>query len=77
MAFVRATVAWPSIARTITALILLLSLAQYGIVGGFFPNFAIFALVSDHLRDFVFIRGLPFWCCLLCSACLFSSLSLW
>ena len=27
------------------------SLAQCGFVGGFFPNFAIFALVSDHLRN--------------------------
>ena len=30
------------------------SLAQYGFVGDFFPNFAIFALVSDHLRNFSF-----------------------
>ena len=30
------------------------SLAQCGFVGGFFPNFAIFALVSDHLRNFSF-----------------------
>ena len=29
-------------------------LAQCGFVGGFFPNFAIFALVSDHLRNFCF-----------------------
>ena len=28
------------------------SLAQCGFVGGFLPNFAIFALVSDHLRNF-------------------------
>ena len=54
MAFVRATVAWPSITRMITAPILLLCLAQCGFVGGFFPNFAIFALVSDHLRNFSF-----------------------
>ena len=54
MAFVRATVALPSIARMITAPILLLSLAQCGFVGSFFPNFAIFALVSDHLRNFSF-----------------------
>ena len=52
--FVRATFALTSIARTITALILLLSLAQCGFGGGFFPNFAIFALVSDHLRNFSF-----------------------
>ena len=30
------------------------SLAQCGFVGGFIPNFAIFALVSDHLRNFCF-----------------------
>ena len=30
------------------------SLAQCGFIGGFFPNFAIFALVSDHLRNFSF-----------------------
>ena len=30
------------------------SLAQCGFVGGFFPNFAIFTLVSDHLRNFSF-----------------------
>ena len=29
-------------------------LAQCGFVGVFFPNFAIFALVSDHLRNFSF-----------------------
>ena len=51
MAFVRATVALTSIAKTITAPILLLSLAQCGFGGGFFPNFAIFALVWDHLRN--------------------------
>ena len=54
MAFVRATVALPSIAKTITAPILLLRLVQCSFVGGFFPNFAIFALVSDHLRNFSF-----------------------
>ena len=54
MAFVRATVALSSIAKTITAPILLLSLAQCGFGGSFFPNFAIFALVSDHLRNFSF-----------------------
>ena len=30
------------------------NLAQCGFVGGFFPNFASFALVSDHLRNFSF-----------------------
>ena len=30
------------------------SLAQCGYGGGFFPNFAIFALVWDHLRNFSF-----------------------
>ena len=33
------------------------SLAQCGFVGSFFPNFAIFALVSDHLRNFSFYSG--------------------
>ena len=54
LAFVRATVALTSIARTITAPILLLSLVQCGFGGGFFPNFAIFVLVSDHLWNFSF-----------------------
>ena len=30
------------------------SLAQCGFIGGYFPNFAIFVLVSDHLRNFCF-----------------------
>ena len=30
------------------------SLVQCGFVGGFLPNFAIFALVSDRLRNFCF-----------------------
>ena len=30
------------------------SLAQCDFIGGFFPNFVIFALVSDHLRNFSF-----------------------
>ena len=54
MAFVRATVALTSIAKTITAPILLLGLAQCGFGDVFFLNFAIFALVSDHLRKFSF-----------------------
>ena len=54
MAFVRGTVALTSIATTITAPILLLSLAQCGFGGVFFPNLAIFALVSDHHRNFSF-----------------------
>ena len=74
MAFVRATVALASIAKTITAPILLLALRSAAMVAFFFPNFAIFALVWDHLRNF--IPRLHFWCCLFCSACLFSSLSL-
>ena len=66
MAFVRATVELPSIAKTITAPILLLSLVQCGFVGGFFPNFA---LVSDHLGNFSFyswasLLVLPFLLCL-------------
>ena len=45
------------------------SLAQCGFVGVFFPNFAIFALVSDHLRNFSFyswasLLVLPFLLCL-------------
>ena len=52
------------------------SLAQCGFVGGFFPNFTIFALVSDHLRNFSFYSCASLLCCLFCSACLFSSLSL-
>ena len=36
------------------------SLAQCGFVGGFLPNFAIFVLVSDHLRNFLlFFLGFP------------------
>ena len=54
MAFVRATVALTSTTKTIAAPILLLSLAQCSFGGGFSPNFAIFALVSDHLRNFSF-----------------------
>ena len=37
------------------------SLAQCGFVGGFFPNFAIFALVSDHLRNFCFYSWASLW----------------
>ena len=36
------------------------SLAQCGFVSGFLPNFAIFTLVSDHLRNFCYpISTLP------------------
>ena len=52
--FVRATVALASIATTITAPILLLALHSAALLAFFFPNFAIFALVSDHLRNFCF-----------------------
>ena len=55
------------------------SLAQCGFVGGFLPNFAIFALVSVHLGKF----GLSSLACIgipmpffANSACLFSSISL-
>ena len=55
------------------------SLAQCGFVGGFLPNFAIFALVSFHLGNF----GLSSLACIgipmpffANSACLFSSISL-
>ena len=54
MALVRATVALASIATTITAPILLLALRSAALLAFFFPNFAIFALVSDHLRNFCF-----------------------
>ena len=37
------------------------SLAQCGFVGGFLPNFAIFALVSDHLRNFCFSSWDSLW----------------
>ena len=56
------------------------SLAQCGFVGGFIPNFAIFALVSDHLRNFCFYSWDSLWPFQIAffanSACLFSSLSL-
>ena len=54
MALVRATVALASIATTITAPILLLDLRNAVLLAFFFPNFAIFALVLDHLRNFCF-----------------------
>ena len=54
MALVRATVALASITTTITAPILLLALRSAALLAIFFPNFAIFALVSDHLRNFCF-----------------------
>ena len=52
------------------------SLAQYCCCGGFFPSFAIFALVGVFSGILAFIPRLHFWCCLFCSSCLFSSLSL-
>ena len=56
------------------------SLAQCGFVGGFIPNFAIFALVSDHLRNFCFYSWDSLWPVQIDlfanSACLFFSLSL-
>ena len=55
------------------------SLAQCGFVGGFIPNFAIFALVSDHLGNFCFYSWDSLWPVQIAlfanSACLFSSLS--
>ena len=55
------------------------SLAQCSFVGGFFPNFAIFALVSDHLRNFSFyswasLLVLPFF--FFCAPPAYSPLSL-
>ena len=44
--------------------------------GGFFPSFAIFALVWGllfFLRNFASIPRLRFWCGLFCSLCLFSA----
>ena len=75
MAFVRATVALASVAATITAPILLLALRSAAVVAVFFPSFAIFALVWGLLilGILAFIPRLHFWCCLFCSACLFSS----
>ena len=56
------------------------SLAQCGFVGGFLPNFAIFTLVSDHLRNFCFSSWDSLWLVQMTlfanSACLFTSLSL-
>ena len=51
------------------------SLAQCCSCGGFFPSFAIFALVWGllFLGILAFIPRLHFWCCLFCSVCLFSS----
>ena len=52
------------------------SLAQCCSCGGFFPSFGIFVLVWGllfFLGILAFIPRLHFWCCLFCSACLFSS----
>ena len=51
------------------------SLTQCCSCGGFFPSFAIFALVWGllFLGILAFIPRLHFWCCLFCSVCLFSS----
>ena len=51
------------------------SLAQCCSCGGFFPSFEIFALLWGlliFLGILAFIPRLHFWCCLFCSACLFS-----
>ena len=75
MAFVRATVALATVAATITAPILLLALRSAAVVA-VFSRFAIFALVWGlliFLGILAFIPRLHFWCCLFCSACLFSS----
>ena len=61
MAFVSSTVALASIAMTITAPILLLDLRSAALWAVFFPNFAIFALVSDHLRNFCFYSWASLW----------------
>ena len=52
------------------------SLEQCCSCGGFFPSFTIFALhwgLLIFLGILAFIPRLHFWCCLFCSACLFSS----
>ena len=52
------------------------SLAQCCSCGGFFPSFAIFALLWGlliFLGILAFFPRLHFWCCLFCSACLVSS----
>ena len=78
MAFVRAPVALATVAATIPAPILLLALRSAAVVAFFFPSFTIFTLLWGllfFLRILAFIPRLHFWCCLFCSACLFSSLS--
>ena len=76
MVFVRAAVELASVAAPITAPILLLALRSAAVVAFFSP-------VSRFSRWFwglliffgivAFIPRLHFWCCLSCSACLFSS----
>ena len=70
LAFLATTV----VLAPITAPFLLLALRSAAFFGVFLPNFAIFALVSDYLGIFCFLPRLPLLGCLLCSACLFSSL---
>ena len=72
MAFVRATVALATVIVADSSA----SLTQCCSCGGFFPSFAIFALVWGllfFLGILAFIPRLHFWCCLFCSVCLFSS----
>ena len=71
----RATVALASLATTITAPILLLALRSAALLAVFFRISRFSRWFRIILGIFAFIPGLPFWCCLLCSACLFSSLS--
>ena len=76
MAFVRATVAFATVAATITVPILLLALRSAAVVAVFFLQFRDFRASlgsSVLLRNLAFIPRLHFWCCLFCSACLFSS----
>ena len=58
MAFVRATVALATVAATITAPILLLSLAQCCSCGGFFPQFSDF---RASLGSSVLLRNFSFY----------------
>ena len=67
---------WQTVTATIPAPILLLALRSAAVVAVFFPSFAIFVLLWGllfFLGISAFIPRLHFWCCLFCSACLFSS----
>ena len=76
MEFVRATVDLASVAASITAPILLLALHSAAVMAVFSPVSRFsrwFDFCYFFFGIFAFIPGLHFWCCLSCSACLFSS----